>query len=73
MGVRHALKGPGPGAAAVYLPPDPASGSNYQAGEVAQCDLWFPPVRVPMGVRAGPDDHRPELAEVHLGFGARLM
>src|SRR5919197_2814899 len=33
----------------VYLPPDPASRTAYQAGEVAQCDLWFPAVTVPVG------------------------
>jgi transposase len=33
----------------VYLPPDPASRTSYAAGEIAQCDLWFPPVRVPVG------------------------
>jgi transposase len=32
-----------------YLPPDPASRTAYQAGEVAQCDLWFPDVEVPVG------------------------
>ena len=32
-----------------YLPPDPASRTSYVAGEVAQCDLWFPPTRVPVG------------------------
>jgi transposase len=32
-----------------YLPPDPASRTSYVAGEIAQCDLWFPPVRVPVG------------------------
>jgi transposase len=32
----------------VYLPPDPASRTAYAAGEVAQCDLWFPPVTVPV-------------------------
>lgn len=32
-----------------YLPPDPASRTNYSAGELAQCDLWFPPVDVPLG------------------------
>jgi transposase len=26
----------------VYLPPDPAGRTAYAAGEVAQCDLWFP-------------------------------
>jgi transposase len=32
-----------------YLPPDPASRTSYVAGEVAQCDFWFPPVTVPVG------------------------
>jgi transposase len=33
----------------VYLPPDPASRTSYEAGDVAQCDLWFPPIEVPVG------------------------
>jgi transposase len=33
----------------VYLPPDPASRTAYAAGEVAQCDLWFPAVTLPVG------------------------
>jgi transposase len=33
----------------VYLPPDPASRTSYEAGEVAQCDLWFPEVELPVG------------------------
>jgi transposase len=32
-----------------YLPPDPASRTSYQAGEIAQCDLWFPDIEVPVG------------------------
>ena len=32
-----------------YLPPDPASRTAYAAGEIAQCDFWFPPVTVPVG------------------------
>ena len=32
-----------------YLPPDPASRTAYAAGEIAQCDLWFPPVTIPVG------------------------
>jgi transposase len=32
-----------------YLPPDPASRTAYAAGEIAQCDFWFPPVTVPAG------------------------
>jgi transposase len=32
-----------------YLPPDPASRTAYAAGEIAQCDFWFPPVSIPVG------------------------
>ena len=32
----------------VYLPPDPASRTSYVAGQVAQCDLWFPPIELPV-------------------------
>lgn len=32
-----------------YLPPDPASRTSYEAGDIAQCDLWFPPIRLPVG------------------------
>ena len=33
----------------VYLPPDPASRTTYEPGEIAQCDLWFPAIEVPVG------------------------
>jgi transposase len=33
----------------IYLPPDPASRTSYLAGEIAQCDFWFPPIRLPVG------------------------
>jgi transposase len=32
-----------------YLPPDPASRTEYEPGHRIQCDLWFPPVDVPLG------------------------
>jgi transposase len=32
-----------------YLPPDPASRTAYAAGEVGQCDLWFPAITLPVG------------------------
>jgi transposase len=32
-----------------YLPPDPASRTSYEPGEIAQCDLWFPPIQLPVG------------------------
>lgn len=40
----------------VYLPPDPASRTAYAAGEIAQCDFWFPPVTLPVdhGQSRGP-------------------
>uniref|UniRef100_UPI00245611CB IS21 family transposase n=1 Tax=Nocardia cyriacigeorgica TaxID=135487 RepID=UPI00245611CB len=33
----------------LFKPVDPASRTEYQSGELAQCDLWFPPVDVPLG------------------------
>jgi transposase len=33
----------------VYLPPDPVSRTSYLAGEIAQCDFWFPPITLPVG------------------------
>lgn len=33
----------------LFVPPDPVGRTQYQAGELAQCDLWFPPVDVPLG------------------------
>jgi transposase len=33
----------------VYLLPDPASRTSYLAGEIAQCDFWFPPIKLPVG------------------------
>ncbi len=32
-----------------YLPPDPAGRTTYDAGDIAQCDLWFPPTTVAVG------------------------
>lgn len=32
-----------------YLPPDPAGRTTYVAGEIAQCDFWFPPIQLPVG------------------------
>lgn len=33
----------------LFVPPDPVSRIEYRPGELAQCDLWFPPVQVPLG------------------------
>ena len=35
----------------LFAPPDPADRTEYQPGEIVQCDLWFPP-RI---VRVAPD------------------
>lgn len=32
-----------------YRPVDPADRLDYRPGDQAQCDLWFPPVRIPLG------------------------
>jgi transposase len=33
----------------LFQPADPASRTEYQPGELAQCDLWFPAADVPLG------------------------
>lgn len=33
----------------LYLPPDPAGRTSYEPGEIAQCDFWFPDIRLPVG------------------------
>jgi len=33
----------------VYLPSDPASRTSYDAGEIGQCDFWFPEITLPVG------------------------
>ncbi|WP_345554646.1 IS21 family transposase [Streptomyces lannensis] len=33
-----------------YLPADPASRTVYEPGELVQCDLWFPPAEIPLGL-----------------------
>ncbi|NII65387.1 hypothetical protein FHR89_000449 [Cellulomonas uda] len=33
----------------LFVPPDPADRVEYDPGEVAQCDLWFPPQPIPVG------------------------
>ena len=32
-----------------YAPRDPADRIEYRPGDQAQCDLWFPPVKIPLG------------------------
>ena len=45
-----------------YLPPDPASRTEYDPGERVQCDLWFPPAPIPVGF--GHTDSPPVLVMV---------
>lgn len=33
----------------LFLPADPCQRTEYRPGELAQWDLWFPPVKVPLG------------------------
>jgi transposase len=32
-----------------HLPPDPVSRTQYEVGDIAQCDLWFAPIQLPVG------------------------
>lgn len=45
-----------------FVPADPASRTSYQPGELMQCDLWFPPVEIPLGY--GHSDSPPVLVMV---------
>ena len=51
-----------------YLPPDPASRTSYAAGALAQCDLWFPPVDIPLGFGQG----RPPVLVMVCGYSRWL-
>jgi transposase len=53
-----------------FLPVDPVSRTTYQPGELAQCDLWFPPADVPVG--AGRVARPPVLVMVS-GYSRWLM
>lgn len=53
-----------------YKPVDPVSRTSYQAGELAQCDLWFPPAKIPLG--AGQCGSPPVLVMVS-GYSRWLM
>ena len=33
----------------LFVPPDPTDRVEYEPGQIAQCDLWFPPVAIPVG------------------------
>jgi transposase len=44
----------------LFVPPDPCDRVEYAPGQVAQCDLWFPPAPVPVG--AGRERVLPVLA-----------
>jgi transposase len=33
----------------LFVPADPCQRTEYRPGELAQWDLWFPPVRIPLG------------------------
>ena len=43
------VQGAGRGAATGLSAAGPDLADRYVAGEIAQCDLWFPPVSVPVG------------------------
>ena len=36
----------------LFVPPDPCDRVEYDPGELAQCDLWFPPRPIPVGAGA---------------------
>ncbi|UUZ44321.1 IS21 family transposase [Janibacter limosus] len=58
----------------LYAPADPADRTQYAAGEIVQCDLWFPPKQVPVS-EGGPVVELPVLTMVAAwsGFLMALM
>jgi transposase len=55
-----------------FLPPDPASRTAYTAGEIAQCDLWFPPTNVPVGYGQVRQPNRLPVLTMVLGYSRWL-
>ena len=54
----------------LFRPADPADRTVYSAGQIAQCDLWFPPPVVPVG--AG-QLLAPPVLTIALGFSRWIM
>jgi transposase len=54
----------------LFRPADPADRTVYAAGDIAQCDLWFPPPVVPVG--AG-QLFPPPVLTIALGFSRWIM
>ena len=52
-----------------YLPPDPCQRTEYRPGELAQWDLWFPAVRIPVSS----DQQRPLPVIVGISGYSRTM
>ena len=52
-----------------YLPPDPCQRTHYRPGELAQWDLWFPAVRIPVS----DDQQRPLPVIVGVSGYSRTM
>jgi transposase len=57
----------------VYLPPDPASRTAYVAGEIAQCDFWFPPIELPVGFGQVRGPKQLPVLTMVLGYSRWLM
>jgi len=57
----------------VYLPPDPASRTAYAAGEIAQCDLWFPPIELPVGSGQTPKPASLPVLTMTCAYSRRLL
>ncbi|GAA3514160.1 IS21 family transposase [Georgenia daeguensis] len=56
-----------------YLPVDPADRLAHAPGEQVQCDLWFPPVKVPVGPGQAASLPVLVMAAAHSRFLAAMM
>ena len=52
----------------LYSPADPADRTVYEAGEIVQCDLWFPGKVVPVGTRVWADPPVLTMVAAYSGF-----
>lgn len=57
----------------LFSPPDPADRTRYAAGEIVQCDLWFPGKVVPVAPRVFADPPVLTMVAAYSGFMMALL
>jgi transposase len=57
----------------LFSPPDPADRTTYVAGEIVQCDLWFPGKVVPVAAKVFADPPVLTMVAAYSGFMMALL